>query len=369
MQFFLKSIKAKHLLLRISCTVFLIMCTLWLQTQPLLIEKYYSGGIYPIWGNFMRLLTGWVPFSLCDVFIFILIVWVIIRLVQEIKLIIKRKWQIELIFNKFILRSLWLLNVYFVFQIMWGFNYYRAGSAKLLAITPTNYSTQELDTLVQRLQFRLEKICTDSLGIERAKTSSKVELGKAAAVAYEKAAKTYPWLHFRFQSLKPNLLGPLQSYFGYAGYFFPFTGEAHADFYVPNFTLPFNVCHEMGHQIGFAAEAEANMVGYLACKTSSNLAFQYSVYSSMQWYAIGELYLRDSLAARRYFKLSPNILKKDRRAAQAYYQAHRNITQPIIDAVYTMYLTTNNQPLGLQSYNYIVAWLIAFAKKYGWEHI
>ena len=30
------------------------------------VERYYSTGFYPYWGKFLRLLTGWCPFSIGD---------------------------------------------------------------------------------------------------------------------------------------------------------------------------------------------------------------------------------------------------------------------------------------------------------------
>ncbi len=56
----------------------------------------------------------------------------------------------------------------------------------------------------------------------------------------------------------------LGNYLGFTGYYNPFTGEAQVNTTVPQFLLPNIALHEMGHQIGYAKEDEANFSAYLA---------------------------------------------------------------------------------------------------------
>jgi hypothetical protein len=44
---------------------------------------------------------------------------------------------------------------------------------------------------------------------------------------------------------------------------------------------------------------------------------------------------------------------------------YRNPIEAIIDHLYGQYLKANNQPGGKLSYNEVVAWLIAYYKKFG----
>ncbi len=41
----------------------------------------------------------------------------------------------------------------------------------------------------------------------------------------------------------------------------------------------------------------------------------------------------------------------------------------MIDWAYDHYLKLNNQPHGKETYNEVVGWIIAYAKKYGWEKV
>jgi Protein of unknown function (DUF3810) len=164
-------------------------------------------------------------------------------------------------------------------------------------------------------------------------------------------------------------LGPLQSYTGYAGYLFPFTGEAQVNFYGPNFTMPFTVCHEMAHQLGFGTESEANLVGFLAARESDSKAFVYSAYAGVHQYALSELFVRDSVLAKNYIDSLPQYFKRDKLALRQFVLEHQSFMQPMLNVVYNVYLLGNNQPEGLESYNYVVAWLIAYGKKFGWTTI
>jgi hypothetical protein len=341
----------------------------WFKRQPALVEKYYSQSIYPWIGNVLRQLLGNLPFSVGDLLVTILIAWTIYKCTQFLLLRKSGKWLVLLKPEKWGRAIRIILYVYILFHAFWGMNYYRLGSAHLLHLKAESYTTAEADTLAFVLQQRLLTICADTTAISKGKTGDRKLLSEEAMRSYKAASTHYQFMAFEYQSLKSILLGKLQAYAGYSGYLFPFTGEAHADFYVPNFTLPFTVCHEMAHQLGFGTESEANLVGFLAARESENPAFVYSAYAGVHQYAISELYGRDSLLARDYMDSLPAFYRNDRKLQRQFIMDHQSYLQPMLDATYTLYLQGNNQPLGLESYNRVVAWLIAYGKKYGWDKL
>jgi hypothetical protein len=125
----------------------------------------------------------------------------------------------------------------------------------------------------------------------------------------------------------------------------------------------------MAHQVGFGSESEANLIGFLVARQSTQKAFQYSAYESIFNYAVGELYNRDTVLAKSYMESMPEYYKRDQAELREFIIKHQNPFQPMLNSVYNFYLTSNNQPQGLESYNYVVAWLIAYAKKYGWHRL
>ena len=349
--------------------VVMIICIEVCKRFPGFIEHYYAQGIYKPIGAAMRFIFGWIPFSVGDLLVAMLILWILSRILIIVRLLIKRE-NVKPILKRsglvLIRLSLWM---YIGFYLLWGLNYYRLGSSYLLGMLPEPYSTQETEKLVQNIVGKIEALSADSIAIDAGKTNDRKLLGLQARQAFKVAEKQYPFMQVKGESLKPNLLGPLQSYTGYGGYLFPLTGEAHANFYSPSFALPFTVCHEMAHQAGFGTESEANLIGFLAAKASNNRAFQYSAYAGIFQYAIAELYNRDSALARSFIDSLPPYYKRDRAEMRRFIETHENPIQPLLNGMYNLYLLSNNQPEGIDSYNYVVAWLIAFGKKYGWDKI
>ncbi|MCU0387474.1 MAG: DUF3810 domain-containing protein [Chitinophagaceae bacterium] len=336
---------------------------------PFFIEKNYAQGLYPFIGRFQRIIFGWIPFSIGDLLVAALIFLILFTLIRLFRLRLQGKKSLPLLKNSFVLFIHLALWAYAFFYLLWGLNYYRLGSSYLLGISPDRYTTAEVEWLTDHLDKKIRQICADSSAVTPAKTNDRKSLSKTAKEAYGAAQKEFPFMDFETVSLKPNLLGPLQSYTGYGGYLFPLTGEAHVNFYSPQAGLPFTVCHEMAHQIGFGTESEANLVGFLAAKSSPNPAFRYSAYTSMFEYALSELFSRDSIQAKSRLDRLPGYYKRDMLELREFVQRHKNPFQPLLNRVYNLYLMSNNQPEGIESYNYVVAWLIDYAKKYGIERL
>ena len=172
-------------------------------------------------------------------------------------------------------------------------------------------------------------------------------------------------MRYRPVSLKPSIWGWLGNYTGFTGYYNPFSAEAQVNTTIPRFLLPFTTCHEVGHQLGYARENEANFAGYLAAVSSADTLFRYSTYLDLFLYANRNLYLLDTAAASQYRKgLSPAIMH-DLELWRAFNLRHRNPFEPVVRWLYGMYLRSNQQPSGLFSYDEVTACVVAWYKKYG----
>ena len=179
------------------------------------------------------------------------------------------------------------------------------------------------------------------------------------------AQNNYPFLHYEPQSIKPSLFSYLGNYFGFQGYYNPFSGEAQVNTTIPRFLEPYVSAHEIAHQVGYGKENEANFVAFLACKSYPNNTYRYSVYFDMYLYAVSELGRQDSLLAKTYQgQLHPQP-KKDIEEYREFFRRYRNRIEPIISSIYEGYLQANNQPEGKRAYNQVVAFLIAYYKKFG----
>ena len=72
---------------------------------------------------------------------------------------------------------------------------------------------------------------------------------------------------------------------------------------------------------------------------------------------------------RSFQKKLHSQVVKDIDELRSFYRSYKNPIEPIIAWSYGHFLKANNQPGGKQSYNEVVAWLVAYYKKFGIEGI
>ncbi len=329
-----------------------------------LVETVYSTHIYPGIAITLRVLTGWLPFSLGDVLYALAVIWLTIRLVVLIKILIQKKGNWHGFFygvGKAVVCVLW---IYIIFNVFWGLNYDRYGISYQLKLKQDKYSTGELKHITALL---LDKVnySRRALGDSSFVYPPYHKMFLEAEEAYDSAVIKYPFLQYKSHSIKKSLYSKMDNYFGFLGYYNPFTGEAQVNTEVPAFVIPYTACHETAHQLGYGSESEANFVGYLSAKASKEMIFHYSAYFDLFSYANSELFVRDSAAARSNYRALDTLVKRDYHIYRAFLLAHKNPVEPIISLFYGEYLKANKQPKGIETYNEVVAWLIAYEKKYG----
>ena len=323
------------------------------------VENHYSTQIYPKISAAYRVLTGWLPISIGDIFYGIII---LLLLKLLIRIFIKRK-RIPLHPKWYrIIISLGL--IYIIFNLFWGLNYNRLGIAHQLGLNMEAYSKEELISLNNILLEKVNRYkaaTLDSAFIYRKKR----QLFKEAIYTYGETAKKYPFLKYKHPSLKPSLFSYAGNYLGFTGYYNPFSGEAQVNTTVPKFLQPYTTCHEIAHQLGYAKEMEANFVGYLAAKNSKNDNYHYSVYFDLFSYANRNLYEADSISAKNIRgKLSREVMA-DVAELRAFSKKYSNYLEPIIRWGYGVFLLSNQQPQGILSYDEVTSFLIAYYKKNG----
>jgi hypothetical protein len=338
---------------------------------PELIERYYSRGIYPPISLALRSVTGLLPFSLGDVLYTAFCAWMAWRLVSFIRARIRREPARPLVVLSQVLRFVCI--IYIVFKLAWGFNYDRLGIAHQLGIPDKEYTKEELRALTEELIDSVNA-CRRAMPDSILPTPSLPSIYDGAFQAYQNISARLPFLEYRRRDVKGTLFNVLGDYMGFTGYYNPFTGEAQLRTDVPRVLIPYIACHEMAHQLGYASESEANFVGYLAASASRDVYFRYSVYLDLFSYAQGEeirMYGRD-----KNFKVFETIVKEnrqrldtlvklDRKAIREFFNKRRNKVAPAVSSLYDQYLKMNSQSSGINSYDEVTGWLIAYRKKQG----
>lgn len=347
--------------------VLLALAIRWAAFYPRWVEQYYSNRFFPFFSQCQRMLLGWIPFSIGDLFyggLVLLILFKTIGLIRD--LIYKRVNRSYFVTGAQQFIFLFLF-VYVFFSLLWGLNYSRAGIGHQLNLSPDSASVEEVDRLALAL---LAKASANRYLLSPKKALppiSKQTLFSQAMQQYKKGDRPFLFATTAARSLKPSLYSYLGNYLGFQGYYNPFSGEAQVNTTIPTSLQPFVTLHELAHQTGYAKESEANFVGYLAGKDHPDPMFRYSVYLELFRYAQSELYRLDSARALAVHKSIPIAIKRDLQEIRNFYKAYQTPIEDLIMNGYDYFLRANDQPQGTKSYNQVVGWVIALTRKSGME--
>ena len=325
--------------------------------NPEFIERFYSNGIYPTISSFFRILLGWIPFSVGD----LLLAFLLFIFIRFIVRLIKSRFKNFL--HKLIHLTAFLSVIYFCFYLFWGLNYYRESLAKNLGYAHSKYTNEQLlkttKQIIKKLNYyQLEITKNDSIKVEN--PYSHEEMYTMAVTGYESLSEDFPQLNYKHKSVKSSLMSLLQTYNGTSGYLNPLTGEAQVNDKMPTTSYPTTTCHEMAHQIGFAAENEANFVGFLAANYNEDVYFKYASYRMAFGYCISEIRKRDRELSKELWKTVNKGIRKDFNASYLFWQQYKNPFEPLVKKGYNAYLKANKQDKGVDSYNYVVDLLISY---------
>ena len=148
---------------------------------------------------------------------------------------------------------------------------------------------------------------------------------------------------------------------GTTGIFIAFTGESSISSTTFTASVPFTMCHEIGHRMAFARENEANFAAFLACEASDYARFTYSGYYTAFLYCYNALRKVDAAAANEVWSGACSELRADCAAANSHYKKveDQKVSQ-VTDKIYNSYLQTVGVESGRQSYGEVVDLLTAW---------
>ncbi len=341
-----------------------IILVKWLGSYPLFIEHNYSEGVYPYISKFFRVLFGWLPFSIGD------LVYAVLLIIALRYLIVKRAyiWNNLKTFGRNVIVVLAI--AYGTFHLLWGFNYYRQPIAERLQINDTTSITQQelvqfTSKLIDRTNEIHRTITTDTSEIVSFPYSKK-EILEKTELGYQNLEAELSFLSYAYPSLKESIFSVPLTYMGYGGYINPFTNEAQVNSLLPSFRYPIVCGHEVGHQIGYAAENETNFIGYLVTSKNKDLYFKYSAYGMALGYCLSDIRRTDETLFKELYKnLNPGVKKNFREVAD-FWQAYENPTEPIFKSIFSTFLKANNQADGIKSYSKMVSLLVRYHEKNPW---
>lgn len=323
---------------------------------PQFIENVYSTGIYQLIAKIWRYVLGWIPFSFGDIFYTFLGIYAIRWLVIHRKRLLKN----PLTWFRDVLIAISM--AYAAFHLFWAFNYYRLPLHKKMDIG-NDYTTEELIQVIDQLivdanAAHTKIVANDSL---MATTDySKDELLQNSIIGFDQIEKEYPFLALKSVSIKSSLYRWPLTYMGFGGYLNPFSLEAQVNTVNLPHKMPTTASHEMGHQVGYAAENEANFIAFLTTTNHTDDYFKFSGYIFGLKHCLRELTRRAPETFDEKVETINIGIRKHYQAEYEFWQQYQNPLEPVFKASYNQFLKANNQSKGIESYSYVVALIVNY---------
>ena len=349
--------KALRWLLALSIFPQILMLKL-LTHFPQIVETYYSNLLYPFISRLFRHFFGWLPFSIGDLIYSVAVIFMLYWLYK----LIKKEFKQQHLKDHFIGIMVAASSIYFIFHLLWGLNYYRMPIEERLNLN-SKYTTTGLIEVTQKLIMS-----SNELHSEISKDRSKrfeipydfEKISEEVVQGYTALSTLYPFLAYETPSQKQSLYSLPLAYMGFSGYLNPFTNEAQVNSKTPVNSMPLTLAHEQAHQLGYAAESEANFVAFLATYNHKDPYLRYAAYTFALRYCLKDLYKRDKTT---FEALTNNIhsgITKDFRNREEQWAQFENPLEPIFKRVYSGFLKANKQTQGIESYNQVVALVVNY---------
>lgn len=343
--------------------------------------QWYATHIYPLLVSVIGRISGFFSFSLCEILIYILLIWLIYTLVQAIRkkssLSKKNKEDVSLPYlnmetedsKKSYLIS-WFSGVLlgagfliFLYVICCGINYRRTSFSEESGIIPIEYSAEELKEICVQLTEELNELSDQVLRNEKGIMVLSVDEGEQAISAMRSLGEEYESLSGYYPRPKKLIVSELLSYQGLSGIYLPFTVEANYNGDMIPYNMPFTACHELSHLRGFMQEDEANFIAFLACIRDENIDFQYSGYMLGWTYCMNALYRMDDESWQEVRGLLDKAIEKDLLANNEFWDHYEGVVSEVSNQMNDLYLKANGESEGVQSYSRIVELIAAYYNK------
>lgn len=339
---------------------------------PSAISSIYLPYIFRPFTQLLRFLIGRIPFAIGE-FVYLVIAIILIFSVLKWLMINKRNFKSTFFWKYQAVKCLNTFTVvYVLFEMIWGLNYQKSNpSTDFQLKVPLTYSEAQMDSLSLSLitelnltRSKMSDFDPNLIHFDTILIQNRVE--------FAKNAQNRPFLKYQNSSLKASIFPSWGDYFGYTAFYQPLTGEAIIRGDLPKLTLPFTMSHEIAHQLGYASEDQANFIAYVIGVESDQPVFNYS--TQLQLFTYAQYAHLDLIAKRGDFKLYKQIVERnrqllsaqvleDRRVIKTFFRKKQDLQISGTEEMYNQFLIWNQQTKGIESYNDVLLWVLAYRAK------
>jgi uncharacterized protein DUF3810 len=263
----------------------LALVAAFIPIAPDAVERWFSTGFYPPLQRHVTPLSDLLPFAVLDVLAVGGCAAVLTVLIRAV-LAARRTRRIVPILRALGALAATAASVYLAFLVLWGFNYRRVPMTERLMVEPGPPPTRAVTELGLEAAMQLTALHEEAHRAGWRKSPWEDESFRGAFAAAQRALSDAP--PAAPGRLKRTLFGPYFRWTSVDGMINPFGLEVLANPDLLPFERPFVAAHEWSHLAGYADEAEASFVGWLACMRAGVPA-RYSGWLFLYWQVNGEV--------------------------------------------------------------------------------
>ena len=352
----------RHILLLLSG---LLIGAYFLLRDNFALMTWLSNHVARPWHRLSSRACSHVPVSVAALLIAALVVFSLVYIIRFLVSVIRKGGRAARIYRFCVTAATLVCGIYALFCLLWGVYYYTSDFEEQSGIRGQPVSVEQLERVTRYFAGLVntygEQVHRDEQGCFDEELDA---VFARSASLYDSVERLCPCLEGDDLCAKPFLFSKGMSLLNFTGFFCPFTGEANINVDAPACLIPSTIAHEIAHQRGVAAEDEANFVAVLASLTDGDPVYCYSSCLLAYIHLGNALYNEDVDAWRTIYSSLSNGARADLAANNAYWARFETPVSTVSDTVYTGFLQSYGQSLGLKSYGACIDLLVAYYDEY-----
>lgn len=349
-------------LIWVACALTAACGLIWLSRSGTGFAQWHAEYLFPVFPNTIGRVLSILPFSVYEFVLYALILGFLGFLVMLMWNLFRCRARAKRLASGFFRLLLWAAPaVFLMLTLTCTINYGRTSFGEAAGYEMRDSSADELEQLCEELAAQANEYASQiPVNEEGGLSLESIDLNGKTKAAMRRLGELYPSLSGYYPNPKGVAFSWGMSHLRLTGMFSPFTIEANYNRDIPDYEIPYTVCHELAHLKGWIREDEAGFIAYLACRESQEPALQYSGTLNALSYAMNALYNagRRESYARIYDSLPPQA-KIDYRASNQYWKQFETKVAEVSNTLNDSYLKANAQSDGVQSYGRMVDLMLA----------
>ena len=318
-----------------------------------LVEAAYSRGFYPRWQHLLTGLSNRSSVAIVDVLLVGLaayLVWLLVRFVRRTRErgLGAASWELA----RRVVRTAALIGL--IFLVNWGLNYRRRPLEQTIrGGSPVTVTTADIRALAEASIKGTHDTRPVDSNVDRSYSSVAARLAGPFQLALKQLGM--PMQSTVGRPKASLILTPFYTKAGVTGMVNPFVLESIVHPGLLAFERPMTLAHEWAHLAGFADEADASAVGWLAC-TLGDPDLAYSAHLDVVLESASAL--PGPVWRELRTRLDPGVVE-DIAALRKRLEKQEPVVRDAAFKVYDRYLKTNGVEDGVRSYSRMLRVLVA----------